>query len=211
LLVAGNPLVNVQATRAIQMVWKNGYAIALAAPQQQAAAAIDSKLTKTTLISDFEGSELSVQMGFGWQPTTDQMAGGASVVVLKPVTPGVNGSKAAMQVTGEIKAGFAYPWSGAMWFPAKQPMQAVDYSARTELVFDVQGDAGNYNVMVFSGESVQGIPVMQNFVAGASWQQVRMKLADFQGADFKQLRGIAFTAGDAPHAFQFAVDNIEIR
>ncbi len=211
LLVNGNPTHDILATRAIAKVWKNGYAIDLSLPKQQAAAAIDSQLANVTLISDFEKAELSVAMGFGWQATTDQMAGGASVVALKAVMPGANSSKAAMQISGEIKAGFAYPWSGAMWFPAAQPMQALDYSARTEVVFDVQGDGGRYNVMVFSGESVQGIPVMQSFVANQSWRQVRMKLADFQGADFKQLRGIAITAGDAPHAFQFTIDNFEVR
>jgi imidazolonepropionase-like amidohydrolase len=210
-LVKGDPTKQIEATRAIESVWKNGYGVALAAPIVQAAAAIDSKLTNSTLISDFEGTELSVQLGFGWQPTTDQMAGGASLVALARSTPGSQKSAAAMRVSGEIKAGFAFPWSGAMWFPAKQPMQAVDYSSRSEIVFDTRGDGGSYNVMVFSGESVQGIPISVSFIASKKWQTVRVKLSEFAGADFKQLRGIAFTAGGAPHGFSFEMDHIEVR
>jgi imidazolonepropionase-like amidohydrolase len=210
-LVQGDPTRRIEATRAIENVWKNGYSVALAPPKAQPAAAIASKLTNSALISDFEGAELSVQFGFGWQPTTDQMAGGASIVALTRSTPGSQKSAAAMRVSGEIKAGFAFPWSGAMWFPAQQPMQAVDYASRSEIVFDTRGDGGSYSVMVFSGESVQGIPVSVRFVASPQWQTVRIKFSEFIGADFKQLRGIAFTAGDAAHSFSFEMDRVEVR
>ena len=45
-------------------------------------------------------------------------------------------------MSGEIKAGFAFPWSGVMFFPSKVPMQLADLSSRSELVRAVRLLAG---------------------------------------------------------------------
>src|SRR5690606_7506291 len=117
-----------------------------------------------------------------WQPTTDQMTGGASVVTHGWEEGGAAGSRGAMRIAGEVKPGFAFPWSGVMFFPAAQPMDVVDLSARQTLVFQVRGDGRSYNAMLFSGPSVQGMPSVQTFVAGPDWQEVRLNLSDFRGA-----------------------------
>ena len=98
-----------------------------------------------------------------------------------------------------------------MFFPASQPMQPVDFSARKELVFRVRGDGRSYNAMLFSGPSAQGMPSMQAFVAGPEWVEVRLPLEGFAGADLAQLRGIAFTAGQPLGTFEFMLDDVEIR
>lgn len=210
LLVNGDPTRDITATRAIAGVWKNGYAIdralaASAAPETAAALPGDGR------ISDFDGDSIDARVGHGWQPTTDQVMGGASTVRHTLVAGGAAGSRGALQVTGEIKAGAPFPWSGVMYFPGARPMQPVAVSARSELVFWARGDGRAYNAMLFSGPSAQGMPSLQAFTSGPEWREVRLPLADFAGADPALLRGIAFTAGQPAGAFAFRIDRVELR
>lgn len=206
-LVEGNPLDDITATRAIVTVWKNGHRV-----QRQVAAATPQAGTAPadTRISDFESGEVAANFG-SWQPTTDQMAGGASMIEHAIVEGGAGDSQGALRIAGEVKRGFSFPWSGMMFFPASQPMQPVDFSARKELVFRARGDGRSYNAMLFSGPSAQGMPSMQAFVAGPEWTEVRLPLEGFAGADLAQLRGIAFTAGQPLGTFEFMLDDVEIR
>ncbi len=98
-----------------------------------------------------------------------------------------------------------------MFFPAAEPMQPVDLSARSELVFQVRGDGRSYNAMLFSGPSVQGMPATLTFQAGPEWTEVRLALSDFPGADLSLVRGIAFTAGHPAGSFEFFLDDVELR
>lgn len=209
-LVDGDPTVDIVATRHIVTVWKNGYAIARPQPQV-AVAPVGEALPAATLVDDFEGDAaagasgmLPAKIGAGWMQTTDQMAGGASVATMTRA----NG---ALAVSGEIKAGFAFPWSGAMFFPAKAAMQPADLSARTELVFRVRGDGRNYSVMLFSGAQMQSMPSMKPFVAGPAWTEVRIPLNAFNGADLARVRAFAFTAGQPQGAFRFEIDDVEVK
>lgn len=209
LLVEGDPTTDITATRAIAGVWKNGYAIDRSLPAEREAAVATAAPTET-LVSDFDGDNIAPRFG-SWQPTTDAMAGGVSTVEYALASGGAAGSPGALAVHGETRAGFAFPWAGMMFFPASQPMQPVDLSSRTELVFQVRGDGRTYQAMLFSGPSMQGRPSMLTFTAGEQWQEVRLPLADFAGADLSLVRGIAFTAGQPAGAFAFRIDQVELR
>lgn len=204
-LVDGNPLDDITATRAIAAMWKNGQRVA-----RELAVAAPAPVPTDTLVSDFDGDAVAARFG-SWQPTTDQMAGGASLVAHALVQGGAEGSHGALRVDGEIRPGFAFPWAGVMWFPAAQAMQAVDLSARSELVFHVRGDGRRYSAMLFSGASVQAMPSVQTFVASPEWSEIRLPLASFQGGDLSQVRGIAFTAGQPVGTFEFRIDAVELR
>lgn len=207
LLVDGDPLADIAATRAIVTVWKNGHAVERAPSSAEPAAAA---APSGALVSDFDRGILDAAFG-SWQETTDQMAGGTSVVRHRLVEGGAEGSPGAMAIAGETREGFAFPWSGMMFFPAPQPMQPVDLSARRELVFHTRGDGRTYSALLFSGPSAQGMPSMQAFVAGEDWTQVRLPLDGFPGADPSLLRAIAFTAGQPLGAFEFQIDQVELR
>lgn len=211
LLVDGDPTRDILATRAIVNVWKNGYAVARAQPQAPNAAPIGEAIPAGSLVDDFEGDVAASSMGMlpakfgsGWMQTTDQLAGGASVATLKR-------EHGALAVSGEIKTGFAFPWSGAMYFPASQPMQPADLSTRKTLVFRARGDGRNYSVMLFSGVQMQSMPSMKPFVAGPEWTEVRIPLDGFNGADLSRVRGFAFTAGQPIGAFAFQIDDVELK
>ncbi len=209
LLVEGDPTVDIRATRAIAGVWKNGYAIARPQPQT-AGPAPGEPIPAHGRIDDFEGEAQANTMGMtpakfgaGWVATTDQMAGGASVGTLQR-------ADGVLRVSGEIRPGFAFPWSGAMFFPTAVPMQPADVSAHKTLVFRARGDGRSYSVMLFSGAQVQSMPSVRPFVAGAEWTEVRIALADFQGADLLRVRGLAFTAGQPQGAFRFEIDDVRM-
>lgn len=210
LLVKGDPTRDITATRAIEQVWKNGYAVQRAPAAATMPATQGASVPAQALVADFDAGAVEARYG-SWQPTTDRMAGGASTVSPAWSADGAGGSKGALRVDGRIEPGFAYPWSGVMFFPAMQPMQPVDLSARSELVFQVRGDGRTYQAMLFSGTSMQGMPSIQSFVAGEQWRQVRVPLAAFAGADLELVRGIAFTAGQPLGDFSFQLDDVEIR
>ena len=208
LLVDGDPLRDIAATRAIDTVWKNGHRVARA-PQAVAAPAA-APTPSATQVSAFDGDAIDAAFG-SWQPTTDQMAGGASQVRHALVAGGANDSAGALEVAGEVKPGFGYPWAGVIFFPARAPMQPADLSTRRELVFQARGDGRTYNVLLFSGASAQGMPAIRTFEAGPQWREVRLPLAGFAGADLSQVRGIAFTAGQPHGTFAFRIDGVELR
>ena len=216
-MVDGDPTRDILATRAIARVWKNGYAVERVQPKAGGTAMpVGEALPAQTLVSDFDAElvanaagMLPSTFGAGWMQTTDQMAGGASVVSMARGAGGANGSAGALDVKGEIKPGFAFPWSGVMFFPSKVPMQLADLSSRSELVFHARGDGRRYQLMLFHGS--QQMPSMQTFEAGPEWKEIRVPLKGFNGADLARVRAIAFTAGQPEGAFAFRIDRVELK
>jgi hypothetical protein len=203
LLVAGDPSANIFATRQITHVWKNGYQIA-----RDSAALLAPKVANDPQVGRFD---IDTRAPFGaWTATSDQMAGGMSIGDIEWVKGGALGTAGALQVSGEIKAGFAYPWAGAMFMLA-DAMAPVDATGKTELVFQVRGDGREYLLMLFSGESAQGIPISQSFKTTADWQSIKIPLADFNGAELASLRGLAWSADSREGSFEFWLDEVELR
>lgn len=214
-LVEGDPAADITATRAIARIWKGGREIERRPSDEQSPdvpkAPDDARVSDFNGLNDAAGDRIPAQFGFGWQVTTDAMRGGNSEASLEPVSPGAAGSTAALAVTGEVKPGFAWPWAGVIFFPAAEPMQPVDFSEKSELVFHARGDGGTYTVMLFSGASAQGMPAQVKFETKADWREMRLPLNRFDGADTGRLRGIAFTAGPAKGEFRFAIDQVAFR
>ncbi|MEO8742537.1 MAG: CIA30 family protein [Lysobacteraceae bacterium] len=209
-LVDGDPTRDILVTRKIVGIWKNGYAVDRTLPAEPAKAAA---LTPPSdpLISDFEGAKIDSRYGFGWMTSTDAMAGGASIATIALAKGGANGSHGALAINGEIKPGFAYPWSGAIFFPSAQPMQGeFDYSKRKQLVFRVKGDGRRYEAMLFTAANPR-MPSMQTFVAGKDWSEVALDLSGFQGADLSHVTALAFTAGTPNGTFAFQIDDVRLR
>lgn len=206
-LVAGDPGKDITASRDIVAIWKNGYPVARAV----AAGPVASADLAPGRFSHFDGDALDAAQGAGWVASTDRMAGGRSTVELARIEGGAGGSAGALRVRGALRAGAAYPWSGAMLAPADRIMQPVDASGLRELVFQVRGDGRVYTAMVFSGASAQGMPGMVPFQAGSEWREVRIPLSDFAGADLARLRGLAFVAGLPEGEFEFHIDALEFR
>ena len=203
ILVDGDPLADISATRRLSKVWKAGNQIAFEpAPSTPQAVEEVASAPGGTLISDFEDG-LKSRYGAGWGETTDKIRGGSSVAKLE-VQDG------ALAISGEVKAGSMFPWSGGMVFLGPKPMQPVDLSSRKELVFRVRGDGRRYTAMLFSGD-MQAIPPTRTFDSTSEWQTIVFELESFYNAKPGQLRAVAFTAGAPAGEFRFEIDDVEIR
>ena len=210
-LVGGNPQKDITDTRNIVRIWKGGQPVErplapAAQPEDQAAAV---KLGPDGLISDFEDGTLGARFGSGWQDSTDALRGGASVVQKSVVDGGADGSKKALEISGEVKSGFSFPWAGQIYYPGAKPMAPADLSAAKELVFWAQGDGRAYEILLFAS-SVGMMPVQKQFVAGREWKRYAFPLADFAGIDPHGLIGVFFGAGPDLGAFRFRIDGVRL-
>lgn len=208
-LVDGDPLADIKATRAIARVWKNGHVVSR--EPIAAAPAVAAVADAATILSRFDDGTLDVAGGGSWSSTSDTMMGGASSAEQRWVEGGAAGSRGALEISGDVRPGFIEPWAGAMLFVDATRMQPRDYSARKELVFHLRGDGREVRVMLFSGSSEQAMSAIRSVASGTDWREVRLPLADFAGADPAQLRAIAFTAGNPPGVFRFRIDGVELR
>lgn len=195
---------------------------ASAAPSRQTPKSVETAAPAAqVMIGDFEGKAVQNkqygtlilshghEFGWGWSVTTDQRAGGHSVANIALIHPGANGTHGALQVSGEIKSGFPYPWAGAVWFPGHAPMQPADLSAKQELTFWARGKPGSYNLMLMSG-SPSSIPLYASFVTTSKWKEYHIPLAaSFPNADWKQVYFIAFSAAN-PGKFEFDLDQVKL-
>ena len=152
-LVQGDPTTDITATRAIERVWKLGHEMLRpVAPVSklptlaQAASAIPAD----GRISNFEDGTLAVGFGSPWMDSTDQMAGGKSIVKKAVVDGGAEGSGKSLDISGEVREGFAYPWSGVMFLPGTQPMAPVDLSRFSGVSFAAKGEGKAYSFMAFA-------------------------------------------------------------
>lgn len=201
-LVAGDPLRNITASRAIVGIWKNGSRIdrTIAAPKAPQA-------PQQNLVSNFDTGKPSTSYGNGWQVTTDATIGGASTAALDVIGRGARSSKGALEMKGEVRAGASYPWAGVL-FPVVGGMQPLDYSAKRELVFWAKGDRPGL-AMLYSGAAV--IPATVPFAATGDWMEFRIPLASFPNAVLEQVRAVGFIAGNPPGKFRLYIDEVEIR
>jgi imidazolonepropionase-like amidohydrolase len=209
-LVEGDPGQDVTATRNILRIWKAGHPVErpkmepvkATAPQteKQAGPALSG------LVSDFEDG-LTARFGLGWMESTDKFAGGQSEVKKEVVSGGVEGGK-ALEISGETKKGFAFPWAGMMFSPGERPMAPADLSGAKEISFWAQGDGGTYLLMVFATR-LGPMPAQQSFVAGPEWKQYTFPLSAF-GVDGSDVTGLFWGGGPDVRTFRFRIDDVRL-
>jgi imidazolonepropionase-like amidohydrolase len=201
-LVEGDPTKKIEDSRAIVGIWKNGSQVdrTLVAPK-------GPRAPEQTLVSNFDGGKPSTTYGNGWEISTDALIGGASTAVLDMVGGGARGTSGALEMSGEIKAGAAYPWAGVL-FPVVGGMLSRDYSAKQALVFWAKGDRPGV-IMLFSGGAVT--PAIVPFAASTEWAEFRVPLASFPDADLERVRAFGFVASNPPGKFRLRIDEVEIR
>lgn len=210
-LVGGDPLKDITDTRGIARVWKGGKPFdRTAAPKvEEKEKPPAPKLPPGGSISDFDDGSLTSHFGSGWIDSTDALRGGASVVHKEVVDGGAEGTKRSMEISGEVKKGFAFPWAGAMFFPGPKPMAPADLSEAQDLIFWAKGDGRTYQVLLFT-TNLGMMPAQKTFVAGAEWTRYDFPLKDFSGLDPHGLLGVFFGAGPDPGAFRFRIDSVRL-
>ncbi len=210
-LVKGDPTTDILATRDVQRVWKLGQEAARpkAPPHAAATSAPAAQAPASGEISGFEDGTLGVTFGSPWADSTDTLAGGKSIVKKEVVAGGANGSQKSLEISGEVRQGFAYPWSGVMFLPGATPMAPTDLSKFAGISFAAKGEAGaSYQFMVFATH-LGRIPAQKTFTAGPEWKRLSFSFADL-GVDGKDLMGFFVGGGPALGPFKLRIDDVRL-
>jgi imidazolonepropionase-like amidohydrolase len=218
-LVNGDPSTDIRATRDIAGVWKAGQPIDRAAWRASIAKEVEAEANRKNSpgpagsesgwIADFEDSGApKARFGAGWMVTTDTMAGGKSIGKMEVVSGGAQDSKGALLVTGEVRQGFAFPWSGVMFSPGAAVMQPANLSSKKAIRFWAKGDGQTYQVMVFD-QKLGYRPATKSFVAGPEWKEFVLPFTSF-GVDGSGILGLAWTAGPKLGTFELRLDNVRL-
>lgn len=161
-------------------------------------------------IASFDEGSAQAPYGMGIQPGGDEFQGGKSTATQRLVDGGADGSKGALEITGEVRPGTQYPSAGAFFFPEGPPTQGVmDYTKKKTLSFYARGDGKQYTLLVLSGTPVRMPPLMLGFTAGPEWQKHEFQIADLGAADWQRVRLIGWMQ-NSQGAFQFQLDDIRL-
>jgi len=214
LLVEGNPLQDIAATRRIVEVWKDGESTAPVRDAQRRHVAQENSarsgqplaLPADGRISLLKDGKLASPFGTGWIPSTDKFAGGVSTVKLAAQAAQEGG--ASIAIDAQVKPGFAYPWAGAAFMPGAQPLLGADLSAARVIRFRVRGDGHKY--MLTLASSGMAIPRSVPFDADAEWREVAIPFSAFAGVDPATVTMIGFNAGPQPGDYRFEIADVRL-
>ena len=219
LLVTGNPVTEISATRQIVSVWLGGVEIDRAAWKRVVDQQVEEEAKQRSAppppgsesgwISDFEQEgEARARFGAGWATTDDQVAGGKSVAQMEVASGGANGSSKSLAVTGEIRAGSSMPWAGVQFFPGQIRRAPANLYPRKAIRFWAKGDGQTYRLMVFARKL--GDPAVRNFVAGPGWKEFVFPFAELGGLDGSGITSFVWCGGPQLGAFQFRIDEVRV-
>ncbi|MCE2558093.1 MAG: CIA30 family protein [Acidobacteria bacterium] len=202
LLVQGDATADVLATRDIAGIWKDGVRF----ERQAAAPATGRPRLEPTLLSDFEDVD-GASLPAKWLHSTDAFAGGKSTVTTTAAPR--NGGGKALRIEGEIREGFAFPWSGVMVLLGSQLGDPVDAGGIRALAFDARGEGATYQAMAFA-ESLGMRPAAASFDAGEDWSRVEIPLSSFGGLDPSGAWAFFIGGPTGLGAFSLEIDNVEL-
>jgi hypothetical protein len=161
-------------------------------------------------IASFDNGSAATPYGMGMQAGGDEFQGGKSTATQQVVGGGANGSKGALEITGEVRPGIPYPSAGTVFFPEGPPMQGLmDYSGRKKLSFYARGDGKPYALLIMSGTPMRMPPMMLTFTAGPEWQKYEYEIAGLGGADWQRVRMLGWLQM-AQGPFKFQIDEIRL-
>jgi len=191
LLVAGDPLTDIAATAMIDAVWKNGHQLTFAMPAMQP--------DPTSSAVAVSGEQDMLADPSRWMAAADDYMGGASSAA---ISWSQSDAASSLQVSGQLEPGHVFPYAGAMWFASTIPMQPKNFSAQTRLLLHVDGAAGDYNVLLFSGASQASQPQQVPIKVG---ELNRIELNAINGLELNRLRAIGVFASGAARNVDFRI------
>ena len=207
LLVRGDPVQDLDATRDIEGVWIRGNRIDRAplapAPEGGVAPADGS------MISGFDDGTMASSLGAGWAVSLDAMMGGSSKAALNVIAEGADQTPGALRVSGEVTDKAQSPWAGVQLSPGAGPFQPADLSAAGGVSFKARGDGRTYALVVFSqGRGFE--PSVSLFTPGRDrWSDHAITWKEL-GIDGSDVTLIVFSAGLPAGTFAFDLDEVRL-
>ena len=198
-LLEADPTADIENSRAIRAVYKNGYEVdrTVVAVVGEAVA-----VPEGGVLADFEEGAMTAY-GVPMVPTADDIAGGASAAR----TDVVDGT---LRVDGTVSAQFPFPWVGAGAFLSFDGSRSADWSGHETLRFRAEGPARGYTLMLFTATSPQMPATVPFTLAGEGWQDVALDLSAARGADLSQVFGFAITTGRPEGEVAFGLDDLRL-
>lgn len=184
-VIDGDPRDDIEATRRIVHVFKNGFEVARELEPSTGAPALPDGL-----LGDFSQGP-DAPDGFAWSATDDREFGGQSVATLSHI----DDDGGALRVVSEIRRGFPFPWAGFVF-------STTDNSGRSyrdvdHLRLRLRGTPGNYRVMFFN-EASMGAPPTATITVTDTWQDITVTLDDLPTLNRNNITGFAIVAGPEP-------------
>ena len=200
-LVQGDPLQDVSATRDIVGIWKDGARFERRRHDRSARTMVEPRM-----LGSFDaGADVAET---GWLASTDALAGGNSTVELS-IADGVSRNGGALRIQGENARGYPYPWSGAMVNLGSTMMAPVNLGDIRRLIFDARGGGKRYRAMAFA-ENLGQMPAITEFEAGIEWQRVEIQLSEFPGFDPRGAMAFFIGGPGELGPFWLEIDNVEL-
>ena len=165
--------------------------------------------SESGLVSNFDDLKITASYG-SWSSLSDQVMGGKSTAGIKPVEGGANGSKGALQVTGEVFPNAQIAFAGAFFTPGASMQDPVNLSAKKEIAFWAKGDGATYAIAVQAESNSGQMPVFQMFAAGPEWKHYSFPLSAFK-VDGRDITAVAFIRSQPPGKYEFEIDEVEIK
>ncbi|VAW46485.1 hypothetical protein MNBD_GAMMA02-1741, partial [hydrothermal vent metagenome] len=207
--LSADPRKDIKNTRKMMGVWKNGY---LVETKSAISPSAELSLSAGGLLSDFTVDSLKSSMHTDFQATSDKMMQGNSTAAVNWTDAACDGG--GLQVSGEIKVGFPYPWSGVFLPFAVNMDKALNLESIKSIDFSVAGDAGTYQLMIFTLNSMQ--PVQLPFQITEQCQQISLVVSEHPAVDWNNVSGLAWVAdgsrlNPALASFAFKLDNVILK
>jgi hypothetical protein len=191
LLVHGDPATDIEATRDIAAIWKQGV-----------------KFDRDAYRSRMAQRNEAWRFGSGWWPWADARYGGPSSVNVKVVDGGPGHLRTTMFLGGEVRSRASLPFAGVMYFPARWGFSPSDFSCIKDLAFWSRGDGRQYWVSVFTQTRGVNEPAPISFIADTGWQEHSIRLSMF-GTDGHDVTGV-FIGSAQPGKFELELSGFRI-
>jgi len=202
LLVEGDPLDDIDATRDIVGVWREGIRLERALAHRSD----NARGSAPGLVSAFDDGGADATIGAGWSVSVDGIVGGDSDAAFSII----DGSKGAMRVKGTVTDKAQRPWAGVQFSPGATPFAAADLSGAEGISFRAKGDGRTYAVIVFT-RSGGFVPAFALFTPEQdAWSEHAFAWDAFGGSDGSDVTAIIISAGLPPGAFTIDLDDFTI-
>jgi imidazolonepropionase-like amidohydrolase len=212
-LVNGNPFQNIEATKDILQIWKNGVAYVRKTYDD---AVNPLQKIENGLITDFDQQEGSVfnrvKIGKGLAETTDQFAGGKSTVAISlkdKIGSGQAATNHYLHISGELRSGFMFPWSGVAYMLGESMQQGVELTDVKYLVLDAKGGSQTEQISVLLFQAGSLSPIQVDVKISSQWKNYRIDLDEISNLDRKNLTNISIVRAQQLGKFEFMIDSLK--